>query len=89
MIKVQICQGTTCYVMGAANLVDWILALPEQVKRHLDISGCHCLNLCTDGAFDGAPYVMINGEIISAATPERILDALRPLLPADVLGLTK
>ena len=38
MIKVQICQGTTCYVMGAANLVEWITALPDAIKCHLDIS---------------------------------------------------
>lgn len=81
MIKVQICQGTTCYVMGAGNLVQWINTLPDEVKWYLQISGCHCLKLCTDGAFDGAPYVSINGKIISAATPQNIKAALLPLLP--------
>lgn len=83
MIKVQICQGTTCYVMGAANLVQWINTLPEEVKCHLDISGSHCLKLCTDGAFNGAPYVNVNDSIISSATPERIIAALSPMLPQD------
>ncbi len=87
MIKVQICQGTTCYVMGAANLVQWINTLPDEVKCHLDISGSHCLKLCTDGAFDGAPYAKIDGAIISAATPERIIVALSPLLPQDAVKL--
>jgi NADH:ubiquinone oxidoreductase subunit E len=69
--------------MGAANLAVWIHTLPEAIRSHLQISGCHCLKLCTDGAFDGAPYVKINDTIISAATPERIMAAIELLLQAE------
>lgn len=77
MIHLQICQGTTCYVMGAAQLAVLATNLPDDVRDRVRVTGCRCLGLCRDGAFGGAPYVTIDGEVLACATPDAILAALR------------
>jgi len=77
MITLQICQGTTCYIMGAAQITSTCLRLPDDLRGKVRVTGCRCLGLCRDGAFGGAPYVKIDDEIFAQATPESILAALR------------
>lgn len=77
MIHLQICQGTTCYVMGAAQLASLATALPDDLRGRVRVTGCRCLGLCRDGAFGGAPYVTIDGEVLSRATTDSVLAALR------------
>lgn len=80
MIHLQICQGTTCYVMGAASLASLEAHLPEDLAGRVRVTGCRCLGLCLDGAFGGAPYVTIDGEVLARATPESVIAALRARL---------
>ena len=77
MIHLQICQGTTCYVMGAAQLAALATQLPEDLRGRVRVSGCRCLGLCRNGAFGGAPYVTIDAEVLAAATTDTVLSALR------------
>ena len=77
MIHLQICQGTTCYIMGAAQLASACLQLPADVRDKVRVTGCRCLGLCRDGAFGDAPYVKIDDEILARATLECVLAALR------------
>ena len=77
MIHLQICQGTTCYVMGAAQLASLATQLPPDLRDQVHVTGSRCLGLCRDGAFGGAPYVMIDGETLAAATPDSVIEALR------------
>lgn len=83
MIHLQICQGTTCYVMGAAHLASLATDLPEDLRGRVHVTGCRCLGLCRDGAFGGAPYVTIDGAVLSAATTDSILSALRARIQGD------
>jgi len=85
MIHLQICQGTTCYVMGAAQLASLATALPDDLRPHVRVTGCRCLGLCRDGAFGGAPYVTIDGDVLARANPEILLEALRARIRATLL----
>jgi len=82
MIQLQICQGTTCYVMGAAHLAALATDLPEDLRGRVHVTGCRCLSLCREGAFGGAPYVTIDGEVLARATAESVIAALRTRLHA-------
>lgn len=82
MIHLQICQGTTCYVMGAAQLASLATSLPDDLRDRVRVTGCRCLGLCRDGAFGGAPYVTLDGDVLARATPDSVLDALRARLVA-------
>ena len=73
-IKVEICCGTACYLLGAAKLMDIEEQLPAHVKDRVEIEARTCLELCERDNLGGAPFVRINGsEIISQATPESVL----------------
>ena len=60
-IKVRICQGTTCFVMGG-NVVKAILdTITEKYGDKVEVVSVRCLETChaTD-AFSKAPYVYID-----------------------------
>jgi NADH:ubiquinone oxidoreductase subunit E len=67
-IKVIICAGTACYVMGTSDILLLGDHLPRAVLDHVDIDGAPCLGMCRDGAKGKAPFVSINGEIMERAT---------------------
>ncbi|MGN0855352.1 MAG: hypothetical protein ACI4R9_07525 [Kiritimatiellia bacterium] len=79
-IKVEICCGTACYLLGAAKLMDIEERLPADVRGRVEIVARTCLELCERENLGGAPFVRINGaEILSQATPETVTARLLEL----------
>ena len=83
MVQLQICQGTTCYVMGASTLASWASELPEDIRDRVKVVGSHCLGYCNDGEFSRPPYVKVDDEVIAEATPEKILESIRKHLSVE------
>lgn len=80
-IKVEICCGTACYLLGAAKMMDIEDLLPEDCRGRVEIEAKTCLELCERENLGGAPYVRFNGsEVMSQATPEKVLARIRELL---------
>ncbi len=77
MIKLDICQGTTCYVMGAAKLATLVNSLPDDLKDNVTVRGIRCSGHCKDGAYGDAPYVVIDGVVHGSATCESVIQWLR------------
>lgn len=76
-VSVKVCLGTTCFVMGSANLQELIEIVPEKYGDKVDVSGVPCLGLCsTDWEFSKAPYVKVDNEIIKEATVEKVIQAI-------------
>ena len=72
-VKVEICCGTACYLLGAEKLMNIEDALPEECRGKVEIEARTCLDLCERDNLGGAPYVLFNGEeIMDRATPERV-----------------
>ena len=72
-VKVEICCGTACYLLGAEKLMNIEEALPEECRGKVEIEARTCLDLCERDNLGGAPYVRFNGsEIMGRATPERV-----------------
>lgn len=80
-VKVEICVGTTCFVLGAAELQDLERFLPEEMCGQVEITGSTCLGWCKERNYGQAPFVRIDGEIMAHATVASIIDRLRTLLP--------
>ena len=79
-IKVEICCGTACYILGASRLVDLESELPEEIRSKVEIEARPCLNFCEKEQLGGAPYVRFNGsEVMAQATPESVLLRLQEL----------
>lgn len=79
-IKINICAGTTCFVMGASYLQSLEDHLSNDVKELIEIDGARCLGLCKNDNYGSAPYVLIDGEAMCEATIPKILERIELLL---------
>ena len=77
-IKVEICLGTTCSVLGSFRLSALEEQLPPELKDRVEVVGCACLDVCHDRNYGNAPFVRINDDrIVDNATIEKVIDILR------------
>lgn len=72
MVKVVICAGTTCYVMGGADLTGLRDDLSAEIADQVEISGSPCLEFCKSEQHRSAPFVKVNDTIITQATVAKI-----------------
>lgn len=80
-VVVEICMGTTCYVMGSAQLAGLSDRLPEEWKDRVTVKGMRCVGACqqTD-RYGRAPFVRVNGELISEADEGKVIASIRKCL---------
>lgn len=81
-IKVTICSGTACYVMGASDLLLLEENLPASLIGRVEIEGETCLGYCKDSKNGRAPYVLVNGELMAGATVVSIIAKVQELADA-------
>ncbi|MBN2618761.1 MAG: NAD(P)H-dependent oxidoreductase subunit E [Spirochaetales bacterium] len=67
MIKIEICCGTNCYIMGSCELV----TMNFNKNKGVELVGSTCLGLCKDSV-KRPPYVRINNKVYSEVTPEKL-----------------
>lgn len=80
-VEVKICTGTLCYVMGGAELQVIDEHLTSEMLELVNIKGSPCLEHCNNPTSDSkAPYVEVNGEIISEATIVKVVEAINKVL---------
>lgn len=75
-IKVSICTGTACYVMGASELLLLSESLPENLRDAVEIEGIPCIEQCRSIAEKRPPYVEVDGDLISAATLQAVISKI-------------
>jgi len=75
-IMVKICNGTTCFVMGAAKFQNFEERIPSVLRGHVDVRAQTCLNLCKNNEFSKSPYVIVDFEVVSEATPEKVIEVI-------------
>ena len=84
-IKVEVCCGTACYLLGAAKLMNLEEMLQEECRGRVEVEAKTCLELCERDNLGGAPYVRFNGsEIMNQATPEKVVARIRELVEGVV-----
>lgn len=80
-LKVEICVGTTCYLLGASELQNLESFIPEELKSKVDICGVTCLELCKNENYGKAPFVRINEQdIIKNATVNKVVEEIKKRL---------
>ncbi len=72
-VKVKVCMGTHCTMLGNLNLHDNIEELQKKYPGEIDLENVKCLKACERG---GAPVVSINGEIREKAKSEEIISEI-------------
>lgn len=76
-LEVEICMGTTCFIMGSESLQELASILQRKYPDKVDTKGVVCHGLCsTDCQYSKAPYVKVGGDVISEATVEKVLTAV-------------
>ena len=70
-IKIELCQGTSCHLLGCRELADAVNSLPASRRGRIDLCMADCLKSCRKG-----PNVRINGTIFSGMTPDGLLTIL-------------
>jgi NADH:ubiquinone oxidoreductase subunit E len=79
-IKISICTGTACYVMGASELLLLKETLPENLRDVVEVEGMPCVEQCHGITEKRPPYVEIDGELIEAATLQTIISKIEEKL---------
>lgn len=75
-IRVTVCTGTTCYVMGGAELLAIEENLPARLTGKIELAGATCLGRCRDRSLGNPPFALVDGELVTAASVERIVEAI-------------
>ncbi len=70
-IAVEICVGTSCCLMGGAQIIECLENLAEPLKSQLSISYVSCYNRCTQG-----PQVRVGGVMLCRTTPDAVLQTI-------------
>lgn len=78
-IRVSICTGTACFVMGASEILVLEETLPPNLKDKVEVEGITCLEKCKNTECGKSPYVLINGELLQEATLAKVLDKVNEL----------
>lgn len=74
-IVIEICVGTSCYLLGAQDLIRAVEELPCEQRSHIELRGVTCLKTCGKG-----PNVRIDGVVVAGMTPERLLTIIQDKL---------
>jgi NADH:ubiquinone oxidoreductase subunit E len=76
-VKVKICVGTTCFVLGASSLQSLESMLPEDIKDKVEVSGAHCLGYCKEQKYGKAPFVTIDEEVVSSPSLPELIEKIK------------
>ena len=76
-ITVELCMGTTCFVMGGSGLEEFVTLLTPQEQELVMVQPSTCIGLCKDRAYGRAPYARVNGEVVAEATISGIAAVVR------------
>lgn len=78
-VKIKICSGTSCFVMGAAAIQALEFTPPDDIADKIEIIESRCMNLCHDVTkkHNHGPFVMVNDQLIEEATLEKVINAVR------------
>lgn len=81
-VTVKICSGTSCFVMGAAQIQALEFTPPADIADKIDIIEVRCMNLCKDttSKYNRGPFVMIDNEIVEEATFEKVVCKIRDII---------
>ncbi len=83
IIKVTICTGTTCYLMGASFIQSLAECLDDKMMQRVEISGATCMGLCKNNRYGQAPYVRVNEQVIAEASVQKVIDCITAIIGVE------
>ena len=89
-VRLEICGGTACYMLGGGELSGIGGKLPAEWRGRVEVVTVPCLNACRGSGISpgGAPFVRIGGHIVPNAGEAAVFECLFELLePRRRMGL--
>ncbi|RCW54653.1 MULTISPECIES: (2Fe-2S) ferredoxin domain-containing protein [Halanaerobium] len=71
MVKVEICVGSHCSLVGALNILDTLEELQEEYPEQIEINRVECLDMCGD--IKNAPVVKVDDDLITSAQTQMVI----------------
>lgn len=83
-MKVKVCVGSNCTLLGSMNILDQIDDLKEIISEDLDnyndeeleVEVVKCLGFCKETNEKVAPIVVIDGEPMFNATGQTVMEKI-------------
>lgn len=70
-LTLEICTGTSCYMLGSQDLLDAIEGLAPNKRARINLLEVACFHECGKG-----PNVKLNGTLEFGMTPERLVSLI-------------
>ncbi|AGB40060.1 NADH:ubiquinone oxidoreductase 24 kD subunit [Halobacteroides halobius DSM 5150] len=70
-MKLKVCIGTPCHLMGAQNLISAVKEFSHKKTIKLDIEAVNCLDNCKQ-----APAVELDGKVYAPSTPQELIELI-------------
>lgn len=83
-IKVSICTGTACFVMGASEILLLEEELPEELRGMVQVEGVTCFEGCKNPECGQSPFVKINDEVIDKANLVSVIERI-----SEIAGIAR
>ena len=82
-MKIKVCMGSNCTLLGAMNLLDQIEDLKKFTNENdtyndgeFDIDAVKCLGYCKKSKDNISPVVVIDDEIVFNATGQIVMEKI-------------
>ena len=83
-MKVQVCVGSNCTLLGAMNILDQLDDLQEIISENsddyteevLEVEAIKCLGFCKGTEEKVAPIVVADGEAMIHATGQAVMEKI-------------
>ena len=79
-VLVEVCLGTTCFVMGGQEILALEDSFPDTWRGAVQVKATACLGQCDKKGQGHGPYVRLDGEIIRDASPDAVMAKLEEKL---------
>lgn len=71
MVKVEICVGSHCSLVGALNILETLEELQEEYPEQIKIERVECMDRCGD--IKNAPVVKVDDDLITSAQTQMVI----------------
>jgi len=71
MVKVEICVGSHCSLVGALNILETLEKLQEEYPEQIQIERVECMDMCEN--IKKAPVVKVGAELITSAQTQMVI----------------
>jgi len=83
-MKIKVCMGSNCTLLGAMNILDQIEDLKDIINddidnysdEELDVKAVRCLDYCKNTTEKIAPVVVIDDEVMFNASSQIVMEKI-------------